>query len=524
MSEADKNKDKQYRNAMMTAPDSLFEKVGVKKDKIIADLIYLQKKHPEYFKTYDDVKKHIEWVLDSPDFLIPASNPNYTLLLRMSDKDRLAVVEFHVKKSGYEVKSAYVPRKGQVDKIKKASGKVVNSSSAGDSIENNFNPPSGLTGVPSDTHSADQLNILNKNLDVKRSTVKKNDIIKQISVLAKTLYKPGKMKWTDAIKLASEQLKKESPEAILSKTKNPVIGNKLIKYALVMKPFEEKNLISLEEDERFLQKAAYDGIREGFMRIEKWTYQENDKGEHKLIKREPTTPEQGPSKRKNPLSPLAAVRMARKVGNPADRDSYLFAYMKRWEKDGRDYYEALKTRFGMTKAEAKIAIRKYMESKKISNPAQTVSVPYEDGLALLAKATVIKIGRENKTLSGHDLFATADGRWLLVIPGSQKKRTNANVSGDAKELFEQFRQYEIDHTGKVNIPFEKGMKLIGEINAIEYDSDKMIYKTDKRSGSARMRTYVHKFDDPPKIFKLNAMNAWIIGRMSKPVTHRGIEA
>lgn len=162
---------------------------------------------------------------------------------------------------------------------------------------------------------------------------------------------------------------------------------------------------------------------------------------------------------------------------------------------------------------------------KYSNPitSPTLPVPISGGLALLAKAIVMKVDRKTLELN-HDLFCTADRKWLIMTPKTLKHKAKVNVSGDAKEIYRAFNHYDIKDTGQVNLPMEKGFEALGKITAIEYDSDKMIYKTDHKSGRKTMRPYVHTFDIPSPIYKIKGESVYIIGPMAKPVTERGIEA
>ncbi|BBO16507.1 zeta toxin [Candidatus Brocadia pituitae] len=113
--------EKKYRESNVPVSDELFAKVGVDKGKIFADYIKLQQKHPEQFNTPLDVKSHTEYVLEAPQYILPVSKEEYTLLVRRNGKDRAAVVEFILKGGKYRVRSAYELTEGQLDiKLKKA--------------------------------------------------------------------------------------------------------------------------------------------------------------------------------------------------------------------------------------------------------------------------------------------------------------------------------------------------------------------------------------------------------------------
>ncbi len=159
-----------------------------------------------------------------------------------------------------------------------------------------------------------------------------------------------------------------------------------------------------------------------------------------------------------------------------------------------------------------------------------VDIPIEHGLALIAKASVINLnmhdGERQFTFRSSDLYATADGRWLIITPKTSLENKRAKVSHEAVRMYENFNHYEFDKTKSLNLPLDKGLVPIGRITAIEYRSDKMIYKSDQKTG-AKERDFVHRFTDPSEVYKIKGDKHgkyFIIGRMSKPVTDRGIEA
>lgn len=163
-------------------------------------------------------------------------------------------------------------------------------------------------------------------------------------------------------------------------------------------------------------------------------------------------------------------------------------------------------------------------------PAPTViNPPLEDGLANLAKATVLEIatpsGPITKSLRGHTMLATADGRWIVIVGRDRIQHKSVKVPEDAKHMYERFRQYEFSGAQAVDLPIGKKMVPVGQVTAIEYDSDKEIYAIDKKRGGKR-RTYVHKFDTPSEVYKPlgDKGNVFFIGPMAKPITARGIEA
>ena len=108
--------DKQYREVRIPAPDHVFNQLGVKRGNIFADCIKLKEKHPEQFFDYQSVKAHVEYVLQNPDYAIPASNKRFTLLVRKNKENKTCVVEFTLRGGKYRVRSAYVMSNEQLHK------------------------------------------------------------------------------------------------------------------------------------------------------------------------------------------------------------------------------------------------------------------------------------------------------------------------------------------------------------------------------------------------------------------------
>jgi N12 class adenine-specific DNA methylase len=136
-----------YREMKVPATERLFERVGVPAGNIFADYVKLQEKHPEYFATAEDVRRHVEFVLENPSDILPATKEGYTLLVRSDGKNRAAVVEF-VKRGGkYRVRSAYILEEGQLE-IKKqkalhAVSKPIPPENLGENIAEGGGVPSG---------------------------------------------------------------------------------------------------------------------------------------------------------------------------------------------------------------------------------------------------------------------------------------------------------------------------------------------------------------------------------------------
>lgn len=168
---------------------------------------------------------------------------------------------------------------------------------------------------------------------------------------------------------------------------------------------------------------------------------------------------------------------------------------------------------------------KVYQSKVRRNP----SFPTDKGLARLADAAVVKYrnldGRiATKTFNGSLLLATGDGRWLVIVPDKSLRPTSQQAPSAAKALYENFQHYEYDKAKGISLPIEKGFQHLGQMTAIEYDSDKMIYKSDRKQGP-RNRAYIHDFDTPPDFYVIKGCPGYYVaGPMAKVVTEAGIEA
>lgn len=93
----------------------VFEWLGVPEGKVFADYEALYQKHPEQFRSPEDVREHVEFVLAHPQISMPASHEGYTLLVRSNERDRAVVTEFELRGGKYRVRSAYVLEEGQLN-------------------------------------------------------------------------------------------------------------------------------------------------------------------------------------------------------------------------------------------------------------------------------------------------------------------------------------------------------------------------------------------------------------------------
>jgi len=491
-------------------------------------LIYLQSKHPEVFKSFIKVKKHIEFVLDGPEFILKASHEPFTLLIRRSDVNHVAIVEFVLKGGKYRVKSAHNITNDQlIHKIEKANGKFVNASKSWEKVSGVKTPDkiSGkATGVPSDTHSVSCNNIREKDTFVKGSNMKKlkvesgkrkvgNTIVSDYSGKKYRIYDQNP-NWVTLIPEEGE---------VSDKFKVPV-DDFYENYILNKAPKKNSN----PTDELGMIAEVLDDKGKDILIVGEGVPQlfgaDNSKKTFRLI----TKPRHEHDGAWVPrLEPLNA-----KPGRYAFGGKFAYSHDSRFKELNNGLpipifdYDMSMGYYRIENPTGDTCIGEAMKcaGRKVKNPTESISIPVEDGLALLAKAVVLKINGKIVQLENKDLYGTADRRWLIVAPSTQKNWKPSNPSGDAVNLYEDFRHYPHEKTGRLNIPFENGLEYIGELNAVEYDSDKMIFKTDKRTGKKTKREYVHDFDDPPEIFKVKGSSAFIAGPMSKKITKAGIEA
>jgi hypothetical protein len=111
----------EIRETTVPVPDAVFDRVGVEKGNVYADYGALQKKYSDQFSTAGDVQKHVEYVMENPTHILPATKDEYVLMARTNGKDKAAVVEFVLRGGKYRVRSAFNMAEGQLEaKIEKA--------------------------------------------------------------------------------------------------------------------------------------------------------------------------------------------------------------------------------------------------------------------------------------------------------------------------------------------------------------------------------------------------------------------
>ncbi|HOI95559.1 MAG TPA: PLxRFG domain-containing protein [Syntrophobacter fumaroxidans] len=147
------------RETRVPVKDSIFKWLKIKPGNVFADYAALHRKHPEQFKSPEEVKVHVERVLDEPSMEMEATKPEYTLLVRRNGEDKAAVVEFRLKGGKYRVKSAYVMDAGQLEL------KIADLKARGGRVSTNPANPTPLSqqpltqgaGTPSDVRSRFQI-------------------------------------------------------------------------------------------------------------------------------------------------------------------------------------------------------------------------------------------------------------------------------------------------------------------------------------------------------------------------------
>jgi len=110
-----------------------------------------------------------------------------------------------------------------------------------------------------------------------------------------------------------------------------------------------------------------------------------------------------------------------------------------------------------------------------------------------------------------------------------KKFINPSVSAKAAQLFEDFNHYPAEKVKSLSLPIGPNSTLakLGKCEGIEYLSDKMIFKTDKKTGKRKKRTYTHSFTEcgkSPELYSNEDGSLLIIYSAKNPieVTEAGI--
>ena len=83
---------------------------------------------------------------------------------------------------------------------------------------------------------------------------------------------------------------------------------------------------------------------------------------------------------------------------------------------------------------------------------------------------------------------------------SKGRIKNPSQLSKAKKLFKDFNHYPVEKIVKINIPISKNTVFLklGNIENLEYISDKQIFKSDKKTRKRKIRTYIHNFSEHGK--------------------------
>ena len=108
--------DSKYQEVQVPVSGETFKQFQVEPGKVFANYNKLYEKHPEQFKSPEEVKKHVEYVFTNPTGAIPASKDEYTIVYRRNGADKVVVTEFILRGGKYRVRSAYTMTEGQLDR------------------------------------------------------------------------------------------------------------------------------------------------------------------------------------------------------------------------------------------------------------------------------------------------------------------------------------------------------------------------------------------------------------------------
>lgn len=163
-----------WHNYEIAVPEDTFTRIGIPKARVRANVTALLGKHPDQFSSEEELSEHARYVFESPTHVLPASKPEYALLIRQNGGDKAAVVELEKKQGNYHVKSVYTMEPGQLEvKLERIESQPVGRLSTGPaSVRYGSIAPSGSSAqgavVPLDTSSAGNSIIPNQPIQPKR--------------------------------------------------------------------------------------------------------------------------------------------------------------------------------------------------------------------------------------------------------------------------------------------------------------------------------------------------------------------
>lgn len=113
---------KPLRETRVPVPGSTFDRLGIKQGNVFADYTALYNKHPEYFPGgAEDVKAHVERVMQAPEYILPGMTKNHRLLVRVNGENKAVAIEIKLKGGKYRIERALNLTTAQLKwKIRKA--------------------------------------------------------------------------------------------------------------------------------------------------------------------------------------------------------------------------------------------------------------------------------------------------------------------------------------------------------------------------------------------------------------------
>lgn len=93
-----------------------------------------------------------------------------------------------------------------------------------------------------------------------------------------------------------------------------------------------------------------------------------------------------------------------------------------------------------------------------------------------------------------------DHKGKLINPQKERKLKNPDPLSQAKKLFQDFNRYPPEKLVKMKLPIDRSTVFLrlGDVDNIEYISDKKIYSSDTKTKKRKSRTYIHNFSEHGK--------------------------
>jgi hypothetical protein len=107
----------------IAVPHPVFQWLGLPNAPFYANYTYLHGKHPDHFSGPAEVRRHVEAVLSNPEWAIeqrpstPEQKALHVALIGRLDKDRLITFRAVLKSGVYDIRSAYVMGRGQLENM-----------------------------------------------------------------------------------------------------------------------------------------------------------------------------------------------------------------------------------------------------------------------------------------------------------------------------------------------------------------------------------------------------------------------